>query len=167
MVTLMRRAMEECSTLTQVKALWTDNPRTCEYYYVFADGKTNEAVGVAATPESIEFVLPGQSHPLLGDGIEDAVILSAGSRLETLRSRVQENYGKIDADVGQWLMSRPVAMKSNLHNVLFVPQDGVLYVANADHKRPAAERPYVRLDLHELLRSMGEETLTITASGSD
>ena len=167
MATLMRRAMEECSTLAQVQTLWTDNPRTCEYYYVFADGKTNEAVGVAATPESIEFVQPGQSHPLLGDGIEDAVVLSAGSRLETLRSRVKQRYGEIDADVGQWLMSRPVAMQSNLHNVLFVPQDGVLYVANADHKRPAAERPYVRLDLHELLQSMSEETTTVTASGSD
>lgn len=167
MATLMRRAMEECSTLAQVKTLWTNNPRTCEYYYVFADGKTNEAVGVAATPESIEFVQPGQSHPLLGDGIEDAVVLSSGSRLETLRSRVKQRYGKIDADVGQWLMSRPVAMQSNLHNVLFVPQDGVLYVANADHKRPAAERPYVRLDLHELLWSMSEETPIVATSGSD
>ena len=167
MATLMRRALEECSTLAQVQALWTDNPRTCEYYYVFADGKTNEAVGVAATPESVEFVQPGQSHPLLGDGIEDAVVLSAGSRLETLRSRVQQRYGKIDADVGQWLMSRPVAMQSNLHNVLFIPQDGVLYVANADHEHPAAERPYVRLDLHELLRSMDEQLPTVTASVSD
>ena len=36
-------------------------------------------------------------------------------------------------------MSRPVAMRSNLHNALFVPQDRVLYVAHADHERPAAE----------------------------
>ena len=121
---------------------------------MFADGKTNEAVGVAATPESIEFIQPGQGHPLLGDGIEDAVILSAGGRLETLRgAQSNSDHGQIDADVGQWLMSRPVAMSSNLHNVLFVPADGMLYVAHADHKRPAAECPYVTLDLHELLRS--------------
>jgi hypothetical protein len=154
MATLMRRALEECDTLDEVMALWTDSPRTCEYYYVFADGKTNRAVGVSARPESIEFVLPGQGHELLGDGIEDAVVLSAGDRLAKLRYRVQEKHGQIDASVGQRLMSRPVAMESNLHNVLFVPQDGLLYVANADHKHPAAERPYVRLDLNELLRSM-------------
>ena len=154
MATLMRRALEECGTLDEVMALWTDSPRTCEYYYVFADGKTNRAVGVAARPESIEFVLPGQGHELLGDGIEDAVVLSAGDRLAKLRERVQEKHGQIDASVGQWLMSRPVAMESNLHNVLFVPQDGLLYVANADHQHPAAERPYVRLDLNELLQSM-------------
>jgi hypothetical protein len=154
MATLMRRALEECSTLDDVIELWKSSPRTCEYYYVFADGKTNRAVGVAATPESVQFVMPGQSHPLLGDGIKDAVVLSAGSRLAELRQRVTNLHGRIDAQSAQSLMSRPVAMQSNLHNVLFVPADGVLYVANADHKRPAADRPYVRLDLNELLKSM-------------
>ncbi len=157
MATLMRRALEECETLDEVMHLWKSSPRTCEYYYVFADGKTNRAVGVAAVPESVEFILPGQSHPQLGDGIEDAVLLSAGSRLEELRRRAKSHYGKFDAELAMWLMSRPVAMKSNLHNVLFVPEDGVLYVANADHDRPAAECPYVRLDLKALLAEMPGE----------
>ncbi|MEZ6060500.1 MAG: C45 family peptidase [Planctomycetaceae bacterium] len=155
MATLMRRALEECSTLDQVMQLWTVSPRTCEYYYVFADGKTNRAVGVAALPESIEFIQPGQRHERLGDGIPDSVVLSAGSRLETLRSRVIEKHGQIDAEIGQWLMSRPVAMQSNLHNVLFVPQKGILYVANASHSKPAAEQPYSKLDLTSLLQSTG------------
>ncbi|MFO0939389.1 MAG: C45 family peptidase [Pirellulales bacterium] len=151
MATLMRIALEDCSTLAEVKKLWTDSPRTCEYYYVFADGKSNEAVGVAAVPEKVEFVMPGQADPRLGDGIKDAVVLSAGDRLAKLRQRVQEKYGAIDAQTAMWLMSRPVAMKSNLHNVLFVPADRVMYVANADHKRPAAERPYVKIDMRQLL----------------
>lgn len=167
MATLMRRALEECSTLDEVMNLWKTNPRTCEYYYVFADGKTNHAVGVSAVPESVEFVFPGQSHPRLGEGIEDTVVLSAGSRLEKLRERVTERHGRIDADAAKWLMSRPVAMQSNLHNVLFVPEDGVLYVANADHKRPAAERPYVRLDLKALIESMRDETPTPTRSAGE
>lgn len=154
MATLMRRALEECSTLDDVMNLWKNSPRTCEYYYVFADGNTNRAVGVSATPEAIEFIQAGQSHERLGEGIEDAVVLSAGDRLARLRERVKERYGKIDVDGGQWLMCRPVAMQSNLHNVLFVPADGVLYVANADHKHPAAERPYAKLDLRALLKSM-------------
>lgn len=151
MATLMRRAMEECSTLDQVKKLWSESPRTCEYYYVFADGKDRTAVGVAATPSSIQFVPPGTAHELLGEGIADAVVLSAGDRLKTLRERVSEYHGKIDVQKAQWLMSRPVAMESNLHNVLFVPEDGVLYVANASHRQPAAERPYVKFNLLELL----------------
>ena len=67
MATLMRRALEECRSLEEVKRLWSDSPRTCEYYYVFADGETREAVGVAAVPESVEFVGPGEGHELLGD----------------------------------------------------------------------------------------------------
>ncbi len=152
MATLMRRALEECDTLEEVQDLWKNSPRTCEYYYVFADGETNAAVGVAATPDSIEFIKAGQDHERLGEGIQDAIVLSAGSRLEELRRRVTEKHGQIDAELGQWLMSRPVAMQSNLHNVLFVPQDGVLYVANASHEKPAAEMPYVRIDLLALLK---------------
>ncbi len=151
MATLMRRALEECDSLAEVQELWRTSPRTCEYYYVFADGETNDAVGVAATPESIEFIKPGQTHERLGDGIRDTIVLSAGSRLTELRRRVQEKHGKIDAQLGQWLMSRPVAMESNLHNVLFVPADGVLYVANASHSKPAAETPYVKIDLKGML----------------
>lgn len=147
MATLMRRALEECSTLEDVKKLWADSPRTCEYYYVFADGKNRTAVGVAATPKSIEFVAPGQAHPQLGEGISDAVVLSAGSRLDALKTRIRESYGKIDTTIGQQLMCRPVAMDSNLHNVLFVPEDSILYVSNADHQSPAADRPYARIDL--------------------
>jgi hypothetical protein len=157
MATLMRRAMEECDTLEEVKKLWSDSPRTCEYYYVFADGETKRAVGVAATPQKIEFVAPGEAHALLGDGIENAVVLSAGSRLDELKRRVKANYGKIDTQVATELMCRPVAMNSNLHNVLFVPEDGLLYVANANHKEVAADRPYVRLDLFGLLREMSVE----------
>jgi len=151
MATLMRRALEECDTLQKVIDLWTDNPRTCEYYYVFADGKDRSAVGVAATPESIEFVYPGQGHALLGEGIPDTVLMSAGDRLNTLRQRVQEHYGQIDIDRAQWLMSRPVAMESNLHNVLFVPEQDLFRVANASHRGPAANQPYVEYNLKALV----------------
>jgi dienelactone hydrolase len=154
MATLMRRALEECSSLEQVKQLWRESPRTCEYYYVFADGQDNSATGVAATPESVEFIAPGESHRLLGEGIPDAVVLSAGERLQELRRRVQAAHGQIDVAAACQLMSRPVAMESNLHNVLFVPAEGVLYVANATHRQPAAERPYVRLDLQQLVHSI-------------
>ncbi|MBL8892296.1 MAG: peptidase C45 acyl-coenzyme A:6-aminopenicillanic acid acyl-transferase [Planctomycetaceae bacterium] len=158
MATLMRRGLEECHTLQDVIDLWSNNPRTCEYYYVFADGKDRSAVGVAATPEKIEFVYPGQGHPLLGEGIKDTVLLSAGDRLTMLRARVQESYGKIDKQKAQWLMSRPVAMSSNLHNVLFVPEDGLLQVANASHQGPAADQPYVEYNLRALVQELQTKT---------
>ena len=152
MATLMRRALEECETLDQVKQLWSESPRTCEYYFVFSDAKIPDAVGVKAVPESIEFILAGQTHKLLGEGIEDAVLLSSGGRLRKLRERVRAHYGNIDADLAIELMSRPVAMKSNLHNALMVPGSGKLYVAHAIGKRPAADCGYVEYDLKALLK---------------
>jgi hypothetical protein len=157
MATLMRRALEECSTLDEVKKLWTDSPRTCEYYYVFADGKIPSAVAVAARSEKIEFLAPGAAHPLLGEGIADAVVLSAGDRLKLLRQRVTAQHGKLDATSAMHLMDRPVAMSNNLHNALFVPQQGIVYIANASNDQPAAMRPYVKYDLTALLREVPED----------
>lgn len=153
MASLMRLALETCSTLDEIKQLWAESPRTCEYYYVFADGKGPGAAGVAATPDAITFIGPGEAHPLLGEGFADAVVLSAGDRLSTLRDRVSEHHGSIDAQTALWLMSRPVSMRSNLHNVLFLPQSLALYVSHADGTTPAADLPYVRLELAERLQS--------------
>ncbi len=155
MATLMRRALEECSTLGEVRQLWQDQPRTCEYYYVFADGKIPAAVGVKATPNELTFVEPGQFHPQLGEGFEDAMVMSAGSRLKVLRQRVSEGFGRFDLQSAIDLMDRPVAMSSNLHNALFLPRRGQVWIANAGANRPAADMPYVKYDLNELLGQMG------------
>lgn len=149
MATLMRRALEEAENLEDVRQLWEHSPRTCEYFYVFADAKIPSAAGVAATPDRIDFVEPGEDHDLLGEGIRDTVLLSVGHRLEKLRQRVQDNYGNFNEESAIALMDRPVAMSSNLHNVLFVPEKLRLYIAHADGVNIAAERPYVRLDADE------------------
>lgn len=154
MATLMRRALEECSTLDEVRALWERSPRTCEYFYIFADGKSRRALGVAATPGSIEFVPLGGAHARLGDGIPDCIALSAGERLEALRERITDGHGAFDERSALALMARPVAMRSNLHNVLFVPEKLLLHVAHASHTQPACDRPAVRIDLAALLEEI-------------
>ena len=150
MASLMRQALEECDSLAEVKALWRRSPRTCEYYYVFADAKGPHAVGVKATPSILEFLEPGQDHEQLGNGIADVVLMSSGSRLATLRSRIRDDYGRIDLDKALHLMDRPVAMKSNLHSALMLPETREILVAHAGEGKPAAERPYVRFDLRAL-----------------
>ena len=154
MATLMRRALEECETLDDVIDLWRRSPRTCEYYYVFADGKSRRAVGVAATPTSLEVVNLGDPHPSLGPGIPGAVVLSKDERLACLRQRIDDAHGVIDEAAAIRLMDRPVAAASNLHNVLFVPERLVFHVANASHSAPAADCTSVRHDLRELLDSI-------------
>ncbi len=148
---LVRRALEECDSLQQVKDLWANNPRTCEYFYVFADAKIPDAVGLHATPDLLTFLGAGESHEFLGDGIPDTVVMSAGNRLRHLRRLVQEGHGSFVATSSLRLMDRPVAMRSNLHNILFIPARQQAYVAIASPFAPAAEQQYVFYDIKQLL----------------
>jgi hypothetical protein len=55
-------------------------------------------------------------------------------------------------------MDRGVAMKSNLHNVLFAPASTQLWIANATaDKQPAADQPYQKFNLADLLKRRPDE----------
>jgi hypothetical protein len=127
-------------------------PRTRAYYYVISDAKTKRAVGIAATPESFEVLLPGQSHPLLPHGIADTVLMSAGDRYEELVRRVQAGYGKFNAERARALMQRPVCMTSNIHCALFEPESLDFWVANADSEHPAAHARFTHYNLAKMLQ---------------
>jgi hypothetical protein len=151
MAFLMREGLEQTKTLSEALALFRDTPRTCEYYYVISDGKIPDARGLSTTPSRFEIIKPNQFHELLPHPMQDAVLMSAGDRYERLVERVSENYGKIDVTVAIALMDRPVAMKSNLHNVLFAPQSLEFWVANAGANTLACKEPYIHYSLVELL----------------
>lgn len=152
MAFLVREALERGHDLDQAISVFRDNPRTCQYYYVVADGKTNRAVGMEASAGVFQLIEPGVSHPLLPTAVKDAVLLSAGDRYHELVKRAQAGHGRFDHKSALDLMCRPVAMKSNLHNVLFEPKSTKLWVANATpDKKPAAEQPYHEFQLSELL----------------
>lgn len=153
MAQLVREVMEKASTLDEAVEIMRRGPRTCEYYYVIADGKAHTAVGIAATPDKFEVVLPGAAHPLLPHPVEDAVLLSAGDRYEKLAGRVKEGYGKFDDDAARHLMDRPVAMNSNIHSVLFAPDTLDFWVANADSQNVASHTRYTHYNLAELLKT--------------
>jgi isopenicillin-N N-acyltransferase like protein len=152
MALLVREALQSAHNLDEAVAVFRDNPRTCQYFYVIADGKSNRAVGMEASWNAFTVVQPGEAHPLLPLPVKDAVLLSAGSRYDELVRRAQGSHGKLDADSARRLMDCPVAMKSNLHNVLFAPRSTKLWVANAsEDKQPAANQKYYSFQLSELL----------------
>ena len=147
MAFLMRMVLEEAKTLDQGIAIFRDHPRTCEYYFVIADGKTGKGVGMEASWDVFSVIAMGESNPKLPEPVKDAVLLSAGDRYKELVRRVKANHGKFDAELARHLMDRPVAMKSNLHSVLFETTTGKLWVANASKEgKPAAEQPYHAFD---------------------
>jgi hypothetical protein len=119
---------------------------------VIADGKTGKGVGMEASWNAFSVVGMGEANPKLPEAVKDAVVLSAGDRYTELVRRVKDKHGKIDAERALHLMDRPVAMKSNLHSVLFETTTGKLWVANATKDgKPAAEQPYHAFDFPALL----------------
>jgi isopenicillin-N N-acyltransferase-like protein len=152
MAVLMREVLQGADTLAEAVAVFRDNPRTCEYYYVLADGKTGEAAGLEAGADVFRVVEMGAACERLPHAVKDAVVLSADERYQLLVERVRAAHGRIDAEAAIALMDRPVSMKSNLHNVLFESSTGRFWVAHASPDgRPAAEQTYRGFDLRELL----------------
>lgn len=156
MAFLVRRVLEEAKTLDDAIAIFRDTNRTCEYYYVIADAKANRAVGMDGSADTFAVIEPGQAHERLPTPVENTVLMSAGSRYENLCRIVNEvrgTEGKFTVERAIRLMDAPVAMKSNLHNVLMAPGLGKLWVANASaDQQPAWSQKYYEFDVRAMLK---------------
>lgn len=76
---LMRNVLEKASTLEEAKAIFSETKRTCEYYYLIADGKSGVAASLYATPEHADWIAPGNSYSLIqnpGVGAKEKIVLS-------------------------------------------------------------------------------------------
>jgi hypothetical protein len=140
---LLRGALEHANTLDEAIEYMRTHKRTCEYYYVISDAKIPDAAGIAATPDTFEVIRAGQKHRLLPEATEDAVLLSSGKRYTHLAQRVRESYGRIDARKLVDIIRRPVAMKANLHNVIFEPGNLRSWVMHAGRTAPACDQPAI------------------------
>jgi isopenicillin-N N-acyltransferase-like protein len=156
MAFLVRRVLEEARTLDEAIAIFRDARRTCEYYYVLADAKSNRAVGMDGSADRFAIIEPGKAHERLPTPVENTVLMSAGSRYDNLCRIVNEvlhSKEKFSVERAIRLMDAPVAMKSNLHNVLMAPGLGKLWVANASaDQKPAWSQKYYEFDIRALMR---------------
>ncbi|NIA07736.1 MAG: alpha/beta hydrolase family protein [Actinobacteria bacterium] len=155
MAFMLRQILEECDTLEQALNLIKRSSRTCEYAYVISDGKSSSARAVRAQPDLLEFVRPGEIHPLLRTPVQDCVLVSSDERYKLLVERVKENFGNIDLATTVEMMKRPLAMRSNLHNAIMLPKKSVMYLANAvatdQENFQACYQPYYKYDLKKYL----------------
>ena len=62
---LLRDILEKSSSIQDANGIFTNSPRTCEYYYVVADGKTNQSKGYYVTASQIHAIEPGISYALM------------------------------------------------------------------------------------------------------
>ena len=164
MTYLIRKVIEEASTLDQAVAIFRDNPRTCKYYYVISDAKIPDARALACTPTVFEVVEPGEHHEKLPLPLNDTVMVSAKERYENLSRLVGERYGEIDIAYALRLMNKPVAMNSCLHQVLFEPQGQNFWVSNAasieeTENYAAFHQPYYKYNLTALITFAQEQGL--------
>jgi isopenicillin-N N-acyltransferase like protein len=65
MAFLLRDLLEKASSLDEIKSYLQSTPRTCEYYYVFSDGKTNESIGVYATASQLQYIHAADTYALI------------------------------------------------------------------------------------------------------
>lgn len=94
MAFLLRYILERAVHLEDVKSLLTSLPRTCEYYYVFSDGKNNESFGVYATEQQLGYMAPGMPHALFDSSLN----ASQGEEKEVV------NHLKMDSSPYQTLL---------------------------------------------------------------
>ncbi|MCK5640737.1 MAG: hypothetical protein KAJ19_08065 [Gammaproteobacteria bacterium] len=137
---LLRGALEHATTLEEAISYMRDRARTCEYYYVISDGNIPDAVGIIARPDTFQVIQSGEAVKILPESIDNAVLMSGGNRYKHLVQRIREHYGQIDAKKLFEIIKRPVAMQSNLHNVIFEPQVLQVWVANAARNEPACDQ---------------------------
>ena len=150
MTFLMREIAERTKSVDEAVALMKREPRTCEYYYVISDAKRN-MVGIRARPDDVMVLKPGEQHELLPEVPKDTVMFSGGSRAKKLSERLHAEFGKIDAKKMIEIIKRPVAMKSNLHNAIFLPETLDMWFADAGKKTPACDEPYTMVNLKKIM----------------
>lgn len=174
---LLRSILEQSTTCQEAKDYLTTSPRTCEYYYVISDGKTQESFGCYATHQNISFFTPGKdysltpspspqqdliaedgksSHPdsLFFQQPKDTLLVTGSSlpeRYPTLLQRIHSHLGTIDEQVLMNIIKEPVSRESNLHNAIFHPSTLTLWISHAGAQgEPAYSQPYARFCLKEL-----------------
>jgi isopenicillin-N N-acyltransferase like protein len=164
---LLRSLLEESSSLEDAKKILSSAKRTCEYYYIVGDGKTNESFACYATSDQIEFLptgidysitpatsldkdhafltkdpLPPSDTSLFFHQPEDTILLTGTiepERYPVLEKRIADHYGSIDATALIDIIKQPVSRVSNLHNAIFHPTSLRVWVAHAGALGPEIE----------------------------
>lgn len=172
---LLRSVLEKSKTLNEAQEILATSPRTCEYYYIVSDGKTDDSFSCYATDSQIKFLKAGENYSISPSTSEDLCIekgisdhplalfckqpkdtllltgFSSPERYPVLLNRIEELYGNLDEKSLIEVIKSPVSKEANLHNVIFHPKSLTLWVSHAGpNGEPAASQEYVKFNFEEL-----------------
>jgi isopenicillin-N N-acyltransferase like protein len=161
MAYMFRQALEDCNSLDEVLNFFKRTTRTCQHVYVVSDGKIPGAAAIHSRTDSLEIAFAGHPLPQWPEAIADGAVISGGNRYTLLVKRIKENYGKIDVEKAIEMVKVPVAMPSNLHDAMMLPQDGVMYHANAGSilkgiDMQACYQTYYKYDLKKYVKILDD-----------
>lgn len=161
---LLRTILEEASCLQEIQQILLKAHRTCEYYYLFGDGKTEESFGCYANKHVLTLLEPGKPYtiypldtkePLTFPSQTKTLSIIGSSHLEryqVLQERLEHAFGQIDEHRLMNILKRPVSKDSNLHSAIFHPSSLTLWLAHAGPLgEPACDQPYARFCLQDFL----------------
>lgn len=178
MAFLLRQILQNATSLEEVKETLENTARTCEYYYVFSDGKTGESLACYATPTILQFIAPGESYyksppikntfetPLITPSspttisssetlfhqLKDTITILRDDQYDILNSRLLENYGHLSVEDLKETIKQPIAHQANLHNAIFAPETLDVWISHAGkNNEPACDEPYQHFNLTNLL----------------
>ncbi|HEV8051706.1 MAG TPA: C45 family peptidase [Parachlamydiaceae bacterium] len=177
MAFLLRTILQHASTLDQIKQILNTTARTCEYFYIFADGKTGGSFGCQTTSDYLQYFEPGESYsknppllntfdrPLLTPNInistnsvvlykqpKDTLIISRGDHYDLLKERLLKTYGNINLEDLKEAIKEPIAHKANLHNAIFAPETLDVWISHAGAlNEPACDQPYHHFNLKTIM----------------
>ena len=175
---ILRRILEECGNIDEVRALMNQVKHTVGFNYVVADGDAKTARAFETTAhhvaefgpndpkETVEYAKPMEDAVYRSDEAMDPVVRSLqdcanapqlpyGSnsydhRYMGIVNGITENYGNIDQAIALEILKATAMKNANLHGVLANSTTRELWVAHAKNGQNASLHPYIHFDLKRL-----------------
>lgn len=170
---LFRKLLREASTLEQAEEMIRKASRTNSYVYVVSDakkrdGQTNSLIFITDRDRVLSYREnthlvdereDGDNYPAIDD------VVYGGARSEVLHDTILQYYGRLNPQTLMEL-AKPVALKSNMQNVIFHPGTFEVWVSNASMEKgepgKATNQEWVHIDLTATLGQDVPQEETVT-----
>jgi len=147
---VMRDVVQFARSMNGAVSLVRDRPRTTSLLYCLSSGRERQICALQTSRRQCRVYSPANLPFRTRPGL---VYLSMGMDSDwnqKVGNALLKRYGTLNVHAAQELMR--TLKTGNLHAVVFRPDTGDLWVANATDDTMAFDRPYVRFSLRDALR---------------